>query len=314
MIRNRILLKSFAAFFIIEMVVSTIAPTISWALTAGPSAPEASSFEPVDASEMVDLTTGDMAYNLPLLEVPGPAGSYPISISYHAGINPSSDASWVGLGWNINPGSILRSASGYPDDWKDVNSQNSESWEGGVTHRVSKGISLSYWGFTVSAGVIKTNDTYKGSGRGGYTNFGFGKGGASVGFGVSDDPVFGSSLSVGGGYMYGRGIGKSTGQAAVGLSTNSVFTMSGSSSSMGLSGGIAVGTYKHTNSVSALGASIDTNGPASVSVAGIGLNGGHLNNSGKVHTESNSNLSNGQQAAIHYGSGSLFNIVITVIK
>src|SRR5687767_2613398 len=119
MIRNRRLLKSFAVFFIIEMIASTIAPTISWALTAGPTAPEASSFEPVDTSEMVDLTTGDMVYNLPLLEVPGPGGSYPISISYHAGINPSADASWVGLGWNINPGAILRSASGYPDDWKD---------------------------------------------------------------------------------------------------------------------------------------------------------------------------------------------------
>src|SRR5687768_10664076 len=109
MIRNRLLLKSFAVFFIIEMLVSTVVPSITWALTSGPVTPEASSFEPVDTQQMVDLTTGDLAYTLPLIEVPGPAGSYPLSLSYHAGITPDTEASWVGTGWNVNPGSILRS-------------------------------------------------------------------------------------------------------------------------------------------------------------------------------------------------------------
>jgi YD repeat-containing protein len=317
MIRHRLLLRSFAIFFIVEMVISIAVPTFSWALTEGPSAPEASSFEPVDASEMVNLNTGDMVYNLPLLEVPGPGGSYPVSIAYHAGINPAQDASWVGLGWNINPGSIMRAASGYPDDWKNVNSQNSESWEGGTTHRVSKGISLSYWGITLSAGQIKTNDTYKGSQRGGYTSFGFGKSGAFVGFSASDDPS-GSSVSISGGYGYGFGgkEGKSSAVGSISLGVNSVFTAGGSSSSGNLSGGIAASFpgKSEANPVSILGASISSDGSYSATVAGVGFNGGHLNNSGKVKTETNSNLSQGQQAAIHFGTGSLFDYSDDYIK
>ena len=83
----------------------------------GPNAPEAASFEPVDASDMVNLTTGGFTYVLPLLNVPSPEGGYPIALSYHAGIAMEQEATWVGLGWSLNPGSINRSVNGYPDDW-----------------------------------------------------------------------------------------------------------------------------------------------------------------------------------------------------
>ena len=83
----------------------------------GPNAPEAASFEPVDATDMVNLLTGDLSYVLPLLEVPSPEGGYPITLSYHAGIAMEQEASWVGLGWTLNPGAINRSVSGVPDDW-----------------------------------------------------------------------------------------------------------------------------------------------------------------------------------------------------
>lgn len=120
MLRNRILLKAFATFFILEILTSTIVPTLSYALTAGPTAPEATSFEPVDTSDMVNLLTGDLIYNMPLFEVPGPAGGYPLSLSYHAGIQPNLESSWVGLGWTLNPGSISRLVNGYADDHKEV--------------------------------------------------------------------------------------------------------------------------------------------------------------------------------------------------
>ncbi|GAA3647309.1 hypothetical protein GCM10022397_35330 [Flavivirga jejuensis] len=84
----------------------------------GPNAPEAASFEPVDATDMVNLVTGDLSYVLPLLNVPSPEGGYPITLSYHAGIAMGQEASWVGLGWSINPGAINRSVNGYPDDWE----------------------------------------------------------------------------------------------------------------------------------------------------------------------------------------------------
>ncbi|WP_431212119.1 hypothetical protein ACQ86N_41235 [Puia sp. P3] len=79
----------------------------------GPSQPEMQSFSPVNANNMVDLFSGDFSYNIPLLDV----GGYPVNISYHSGRSMDEDASWVGLGWNINPGSITRDMRGLPDDF-----------------------------------------------------------------------------------------------------------------------------------------------------------------------------------------------------
>src|SRR5687768_17210824 len=131
MIRNRIVLRSFALFCSIEIFSSTILPTISYALTSGPTAPEATSFEPVDTTDMVNLATGDLAYNIPLLEVPGPSGGYPLSLSYHAGIQTNLDASWVGLGFTLNPGAINRSVSGYADDFANSTGSSRAFWAGG---------------------------------------------------------------------------------------------------------------------------------------------------------------------------------------
>lgn len=63
----------------------------------GSNEPEAASFEPVDATDMVNLLTGDFTYVLPLLNVPSPEGGYPIALSYHAGIAMDQEASWVGM-------------------------------------------------------------------------------------------------------------------------------------------------------------------------------------------------------------------------
>ena len=81
--------------------------------TDGPGQPEMRGFTPVGASDMVDLFTGDFSYNIPLLDV----GGYPVNISYSGNVSMEQEASWVGLGWNINPGSISRSSRGIPDDF-----------------------------------------------------------------------------------------------------------------------------------------------------------------------------------------------------
>ena len=85
-----------AIFCLLTFVQSLVLPPVARALTAGPTAPEASSFEPVDTTDMVNLATGDFTYNIPLLEVPGPEGGYPLALAYHAGIKPLAEASWVG--------------------------------------------------------------------------------------------------------------------------------------------------------------------------------------------------------------------------
>jgi len=84
----------------------------------GPGQPEMQSFQSVNSSNMVDLFTGDFSYNIPLMDV----GGYPINIAYRSGISMDQEASWVGLGWNINPGTITRNLRGLPDDFDGVDS------------------------------------------------------------------------------------------------------------------------------------------------------------------------------------------------
>lgn len=97
---------------------ATPAPAHSLAAPAspaigGPTQPETQSFQSVNANNMVDLFSGDFSYNIPLLDV----GGYPVNIAYHSGATMDEDASWVGLGWNINPGTITRNMRGLPDDF-----------------------------------------------------------------------------------------------------------------------------------------------------------------------------------------------------
>lgn len=79
----------------------------------GPSQPEMASFKSVGTDNLVNLFTGDFSYNIPLLDV----GGYPVNIYYEGGITMEQEASWVGLGWNINPGNINRNTRGVPDDF-----------------------------------------------------------------------------------------------------------------------------------------------------------------------------------------------------
>lgn len=116
-IRDSRFTKGFTFFLAIEILVEIAAPSISMAMTTGPSQPEVQSFEPVQTTDMVNLFTGDFTYNIPLMNVPGPNGGYPINIAYHAGVGLEQEASWVGLGWNINPGALIRNVRGYADDY-----------------------------------------------------------------------------------------------------------------------------------------------------------------------------------------------------
>lgn len=113
MLYNKRLVKFTARVLFVTMAYQLVLPAVSFALTSGPSQPEVQSFEPVGTTDMVDLFTGDFVYNIPLLDVEG----YPVNIAYHSGSDLEQEASWVGLGWNINPGVINRSVRGLPDDF-----------------------------------------------------------------------------------------------------------------------------------------------------------------------------------------------------
>lgn len=108
------ILKSVSVFIAINLLAQIAAPTVAFALSGGPSQPEVESFEPVATTNMVDLFSGDFNYNIPLFDV----GGYPINIAYHSGVGMDQEASWVGLGWNLNVGAINRNVRGVPDDFK----------------------------------------------------------------------------------------------------------------------------------------------------------------------------------------------------
>lgn len=98
----------------LSIFMQIVYPTATWALTGGPAQPEFSSFTPIGTSDMVDLSSGDVSYNIPLMDV----GGYPINIAYNGGVGMDDEASWVGLGWNLSIGQINRNVRGLPDDFK----------------------------------------------------------------------------------------------------------------------------------------------------------------------------------------------------
>ena len=123
-IRNSFITRLILSYLFIYLILP-VASIPLFGLTGGPTQPEFSSFEPVQTNKMINEFTGDFTYNLPVLEVPGPHGSgYPVSLSYHSGLNPEEEASWVGFGWTLNPGAIVRNKRGLPDDFKNVTVKN----------------------------------------------------------------------------------------------------------------------------------------------------------------------------------------------
>lgn len=110
--------KVFALGLVISILTEIINPLSLYAITGGPSQPEMAGFTPIDTDNMVDLFSGDFHYTIPIMTVPGPNGGFPINLNYTSGVGMEHEASWVGLGWNLNPGAINRQVRGVPDDFQ----------------------------------------------------------------------------------------------------------------------------------------------------------------------------------------------------
>lgn len=157
--RNSKVAKPVSVFLLLTFLSTFVTPTTIFALTGGPSQPEVQSFTPVSTTDMVNLFTGDFNYNIPLLDV----GGYPVNLSYQSGITMDQQASWVGLGWNINPGSILRNMRGLPDDFSGDEVIIDQSMKPNQTYGiiVGAGAELAGFGkfanFRVSAGLNYNN-------------------------------------------------------------------------------------------------------------------------------------------------------------
>lgn len=162
--------KKIAIVFALLILHQAIFPEVALALTGGPSQPEVEGFKPIGATDMVDLFTGDFSYNIPLMDVDG----YPINISYQSNPSMDEEASWVGLGWTLNPGVMNRDVRGFPDDFKGDTIKRAFNMRPNTTVGVSAGVKAELFGFfKPRAGVGTFYNTYKGYGRENYLGASF---------------------------------------------------------------------------------------------------------------------------------------------
>jgi hypothetical protein len=169
--------------------LSELSGNVAFALTSGPSQPETQQFAPAGMDNMVDPFTGDFSYNIPLMDV----GGYPININYASGITPDAEASWVGLGWNLNVGAINRNMRGLPDDFAGDQVVKDYNVKPNQTYGVSGNFPIKIYGYqlpvTASVGLSYNN----------YTGFGMSLGGnASVSSGIGKGGSLTGSLGVSG--------------------------------------------------------------------------------------------------------------------
>ena len=174
-------------------------PAFSYALTSGPSQPEVQSFTPAGVSDMVDTFSGDFSYNIPLFELPGPNGGYPFNLAYQSGIGMDQEASWVGLGWNLNVGAINRQVRGLPDEFQGDPIVVEESMKDNITIGVKGALKPELFGAhraNVNASLYYNN--YKGLGisYGIGANFALAKNSkATASFSLGNDSQSGASMN-----------------------------------------------------------------------------------------------------------------------
>lgn len=157
-------LKFLAVFLALNILVETILPMQVFALTSGPKSPDFMSFTPVATTNMVDMLSGNFNYNLPVIDIPGAeGGGYSLSLAYNSGVNSEQEASWVGLGWSLNPGIIDRSMRGFPDDFDGVKVQHynrtTPNWNISLSARGGMEIISKDMGVNVTPSVRLNNHT-----------------------------------------------------------------------------------------------------------------------------------------------------------
>lgn len=228
------------AWILLILFISEIfSPFHLLALSSGPSQPEMAAFTPAGTTEMVDPFTGDFTYNIPLMDVEG----YPINIAYNSGVTMEQEASWVGLGWNLNVGTINRSVRGLPDDFKGDLVSTETSMKDMIITKLGYGSTAELLGreklaISANVGISLIHNNYKGFGLSIENSIGGSAGGpvkmnGSVGFdlntldgtsinqslsaSVSTNSRKSGSLSFGG--SLGSGYNTRTGQSMLNLGT-----------------------------------------------------------------------------------------------
>ena len=224
-IRRSKITKASALFLTVQLMLNMLAPMQALALTSGPTQPEADSFTPVDAGNMVNSFTGDFSYNIPLMEV----GGYPINLAYQSGSAMDQEATWAGLGWNVNIGSISRQMRGIPDEFWGEQITRELNMKDNITFGANVGISGEAYGFdlgsvgqgSVSFGIDISYNNYRGfnlkssltpslgtkSGAAFPTNFSLGMSSSLDGMNISPNLSFSGNINSKGKVGAGIGLG-----------------------------------------------------------------------------------------------------------
>ncbi len=153
--------KIIASYLAIQMIVTVVQPSSLYALTSGPSQPEFNAFTPIGTSDMVNLSSGDFNYNIPIMDV----GGYPLNLAYDSGVTMEQEASWVGLGWNLNVGQINRQVRGIPDDFNGDDIRYENNLRDNTTVGVNGDIRFPIYGYdflNLSVGLGVQFNNYQG--------------------------------------------------------------------------------------------------------------------------------------------------------
>jgi hypothetical protein len=172
------LIKSTSIILACTFLFEIFFPTISMALTSGSTQPEVWSYQPVDATDNVSLTSGKFNYTIPITSIP----EYPMAIGYSSGSQMDQEGGMFGIGFNGSSGAIARSVMGLPDDVKEGEKNfqfsNQARWDASVTGTLSETVPIPLLSTYCSA-------TQNVSLQIGYCNYTGVYGAISLGFGLS---------------------------------------------------------------------------------------------------------------------------------
>jgi hypothetical protein len=141
----------------------SICATFSICAAQQPTSPEFSTFQSVGAQGAhVDEYSGNFSYNLPVLQIPGPdGGGYALSLSY-SNVTANQDASWVGYGWTLNPGSITREKVGFADELRGEKIKIWNKAPANNTFSVGANVGLEAFSFGLGVGTSLGYNNYNG--------------------------------------------------------------------------------------------------------------------------------------------------------
>ena len=281
-----------------------VCATNLFALQGGPTQPDYAQFQPSGMTDMVNLLSGDFSYQIPLSDIPSPYGNYPLSLSYHAGISPQQEASWVGLGWSLNPGSINREVRGVPDD----------QFHGGTLGFIYQYTAIQVWSVNLgySIGAYSVGLTFRSDGSVGYSET-VGpevSGIAGVGFTIGNEAIglkasFGSNDELNASLLFSTKDGKPNVSAGASISIAGAAMGAQVSTGSGVSARVGFG-----NSESSVGLTVSPDGvSASVQAGGFALEKGRNGTSVSVGGGTVS-VSNSQASASSKSSSVGFQVVL----